>query len=102
MPPTQRGFKTGGITLNGVPTDPANGEPILLGHDGRPEEVDHYELGLKTQFANRTVTANLAVFRTDVDDFQATVNNDQVPSASVAISPTRSRCEIQGVEADFS
>ena len=97
----QRGFKTGGITLNGAPTQ-ANGEPIISGTTVDPEEVNHYELGLKTQFANRTVTANLAIFRTDVDDFQATVNNNLGTSTIRGYLANAEQVRVQGVEVDFS
>ncbi len=43
----------------------------------RPEQVDHFEIGLKSQFWDRKATLILAVFRTDTRDYQATVNNGQ-------------------------
>ncbi len=96
-----RSFKTGGITLNGVPTDAATGAPLLGTERVRPEEVNSYELGLKTQFLDRTVTLNLAAFRTDVKDFQATVNNGQV-SVIRGYLANAEKVKIQGAEADFS
>jgi len=72
-----RAFKSGGINLSGLPLDAGN-NPILSAATVRPERVDHYELGLKTQFWNRRLTFNLAAFRTDVFDYQATVTNGQL------------------------
>ena len=72
-----RSFKTGGITLNGVPSDSV-GNPILSTATVDPEEVNSYELGLKTQFFNRSATLNIAAFWTDVNDFQTTVTNNAV------------------------
>lgn len=72
-----RSFKSGGVNLNGVPAD-ASGAPILSAATVRPEEVDHFEIGLKTQFADRRVTFNLTGFWTDVSDYQAVVTNGQL------------------------
>jgi len=69
-------FKPGGINLNGVPND-AQGNPVLEVGSVKPESVNHYELGLKTQFWDRRATLNLAAFRTDIEDFQAQVVNGQ-------------------------
>ena len=44
----------------------------------RPEKVNHWELGLKTQALDRRATINLAAFWTEIDDYQATVNNGQL------------------------
>ncbi len=96
-----RGFKTGGITLNGVPTDAATGLPLLGTERVRPEKVSNYEVGFKTQFLNRRATFNLAAFRTDVKDFQATVNNGQV-SVIRGYLANAEKVKIQGAEADFS
>ena len=71
-----RGFKSGGINLSGLPLD-ANNLPIAAAATVRPEKVDHFELGLKTQFADRRVTLNLAGFWTEIRDYQATVTNGQ-------------------------
>jgi iron complex outermembrane recepter protein len=94
-------FKTGGITLNGVPTDANTGLPLLGTEVVRPEKVSNYEVGLKTQFLERKATLNLAVFRTDVKDFQATVNNGQV-SVIRGYLANAEKVKIQGVETDFS
>ncbi len=72
-----RSFKSGGVNLNGVPAD-ASGTPILSAATVRPEEVDHFEVGLKTQFTDRRVTFNLTGFWTDVSDYQAVVTNGQL------------------------
>ncbi len=72
-----RSFKSGGINLNGVPADAA-GVPIAAAATVRPETTDHFEVGLKTQFADRRVTLNLTGFWTDVADYQAVVTNGQL------------------------
>jgi iron complex outermembrane receptor protein len=96
-----RSFKTGGITLNGVPTDPSTGLPLLGTETVRPEEVTNYEVGLKTQFFDRRATLNLAAYRTNVKDYQATVTNGQV-SVIRGYLANAEKVQIQGVETDFS
>jgi iron complex outermembrane receptor protein len=96
-----RSFKTGGITLNGVPTDATTGLPLLGTERVKPEKVGNYELGFKTQFFARRVTLNLSAFRTDVRDFQATVNNGQV-SVIRGYLANAQKVQIQGAETDFS
>ncbi len=73
-----RSYKSGGINLSGLPLNAANTGVDLTTQTVRPEKVNHYELGLKTQLAERKVTANLAAFWTEIDDYQATVNNGQL------------------------
>ena len=70
------GFKSVGLNLNGVPTD-ANNQPVLSAATVKPEHVRNYEVGLKTT-PFRTVTANFAVFDTEIRDFQAQVTNGSV------------------------
>ena len=72
-----RSYKSGGINLSGLPLDAQN-NPILATQTVRPEKVNHFELGLKTQFADRRATVNIAGFWTEIGDYQATVNNLQV------------------------
>jgi Outer membrane receptor proteins, mostly Fe transport len=72
-----RSFKSGGINLNGVPADAA-GQPLLAAATVKPETVNHYEAGIKTEFWDRRAIINLAIFRTDIEDYQAQVNNGQL------------------------
>jgi len=44
----------------------------------KPEKVNHFEIGLKTQFLDRRLTINAAGFWTEVNDYQATVNNNAI------------------------
>jgi outer membrane receptor protein involved in Fe transport len=57
------GFKAGGF--NGQDASPDQ-EAVPYG----PEKVDAVELGLKTQFFNRRMTLNTALFRSEYDDLQ--------------------------------
>ena len=72
-----RSYKSGGINLSGLPLDGAN-DPILSAATVKPEKVNHFELGLKTQFLDRRATVNVAGFWTEIDDYQATVTNGQL------------------------
>lgn len=95
-----RAFKTGGINLNGVPAD-ANGAPILAAATIKPEKVDHFEAGIKTQFWDRRVTFNLTGFWTDIKDFQANVSNGQFGTVRGYLANAE-KVRSRGFEADFS
>jgi iron complex outermembrane receptor protein len=95
-----KSFKTIGINQNGLPTD-ASGQPIAAAGTIRPEKVDHFEVGLKTQFWDRRATLNLAAFRTDIRDYQATVNNGQFGVLRGFLA-NAGKVRSQGIEADFS
>ena len=94
-----RSYKSGGINLSGLPLDPITNLPILSTATVRPEKVNHYELGLKTQFADRRVTANLAAFWTEIGDYQATVNNLQT-SVIRGYLANAEKVRTRGVELD--
>lgn len=72
-----KSFKSGGINLSGLPLD-ANSSPILASQTVKPEDVNHFEIGLKTQFLDRRLTLNVAGFWTEIKDYQATVTNGQL------------------------
>ena len=69
-------IKPVGLNMNGVPAD-ALGRPLLSAATVKPERVKHLEGGLKTQ-PLRGARLNLAVFNTDVRDYQANVVNANV------------------------
>jgi iron complex outermembrane receptor protein len=58
-------------------------------------------LGLKSQFWDRKATLNLAAFRTDIGDYQATVNNGQFGVLRGFLA-NADKVRSQGIEADFS
>jgi len=95
-----RSFKTIGINQNGLPTD-ASGQPIAAAGSIRPETVDHFELGLKTQFWDRRATLNLAAYRTDIRDYQATVINGEFGVLRGFLANAE-KVRSQGFEADLS
>jgi iron complex outermembrane receptor protein len=69
-------FKSVGLNLNGVPAD-ALGRPILSAATVKPEDVKHFEAGVKTE-PLPGVTANFSVFNTNIEDFQTQVVNASV------------------------
>lgn len=95
-----RAFKTGGINLNGVPAD-NSGAPILAAATIKPEKVDHFEAGIKTQFWDRRATFNLTGFWTDIKDFQANVSNGQFGTVRGYLANAE-KVRSRGFEADFS
>ncbi|MEH3159793.1 MAG: TonB-dependent receptor [Sphingomonas taxi] len=73
-----RSFKSGGINLSGLPLNSTSTGVDLSTQTVKPEKVNNYEIGLKTQFFDRRLTFNVAGFWTDVEDYQATVNNNAI------------------------
>lgn len=63
-----KGFKSGGANLPG-----GAGEYAGSGGLYRPETIDAYEIGLKTQSTDRRLTANFAAFYYDYRDLQVTI-----------------------------
>jgi iron complex outermembrane receptor protein len=95
-----KAFKTGGINQNGLPTDAA-GNPILAAGTIRPEDVNHLEAGLKTRFPSLDAIVNLALFRTEIRDYQATVTNGQLGVLRGYLA-NAGRVRSQGAEIDAS
>jgi iron complex outermembrane receptor protein len=93
-------FKTGGINQNGLPTDAA-GVPIAAAGSIKPESVNHWEIGLKTQFFDKRATLNLSAYRTTIDDYQATVTNGQLGVLRGYLA-NADKVRTQGFEIDFS
>ena len=97
-----RSFKTGGVNLNGVPSQ-ANGLPQLDVAIIKPEKVNHFEVGLKTQFWDRRATLNIAGFWTVIDDFQASViSNVSGSNVLRGYLANADKVRVRGIETDFS
>ncbi|MGX7925001.1 TonB-dependent receptor [Tsuneonella sp. HG094] len=94
-----KSFKTVGINQNGLPLD-TNNQPVLSASTVLPESVNHYEIGLKTQFLNRLATFNVTAYRTDIDNFQATVNGGQFGTVRGYLANAE-KVRSQGIEADL-
>jgi iron complex outermembrane receptor protein len=94
-----RGFKSGGINLAGLPFN-ANNNPALNRAVIDPERAQTYEIGVKTAWFERRLTANFALFRNDVKNFQANVV-DTGPGALRGYLANIEKVRTQGVEADL-
>ncbi|APZ98735.1 TonB-dependent receptor [Sphingopyxis sp. QXT-31] len=94
-----KSFKTVGINQNGLPLD-TNNQPVLSASTVKPESVNHFEIGLKTQFLNRLATFNLSAYRTDIKNFQVTVNGGQFGTVRGYLA-NADKVRSQGIEADF-
>ena len=92
-------FKSIGLNLNGVPAD-ANNQPILSAATVKPENVKHYEFGIKAT-PLRNVTANLTFFNTDIRNFQAQVFNGAVGVLRGYLANAE-RVRVRGAEFDSS
>lgn len=95
-----RAFKSAGLNLGGLPADAA-GRPILSAARVKPETVDHFEIGAKTQFLDRRATLNLAGFWTEIGDYQATVTNGQLGVLRGYLANAQ-KVRVRGIEAEFS
>ncbi|TPG16409.1 TonB-dependent receptor [Sphingomonas koreensis] len=84
-----QGYKAGGWTTRAT-------TPILTAPTFDPEKADTYEVGLKSQFFDRMLQANLAAYYTKYKDLQVTVYSGISP---VTINAAQS--EIKGLEAEF-
>lgn len=92
-----KSFKSVGLNTAGVPNNAA-GQPATEAATVDPEDVQHFEVGIKTQ-PLPGVTANFAVFNTEIKDFQA-----QVVNASVGVLrgylANADKVRVRGVEFD--
>jgi iron complex outermembrane receptor protein len=95
-----RGFKSGGINLAVLPFNAQN-NPALNRAVVSPEKNQTYEAGLKTQWFRHLLTANFAIFRSDVRDFQANVV-DTGPGALRGYIANVAKVRSQGGEFDLS
>ena len=91
-------FKSIGLNLSGVPND-ANGNPALDAATVAPEDVRHWELGLKYSSENG-IGLNLAVFDTSIRNYQANVVNAQLGVLRGFLANAE-RVNVSGVETDF-
>ncbi|GFE75026.1 TonB-dependent receptor [Novosphingobium sp. TCA1] len=90
-----RGNKSGGLNLSVLPAG--------IDPDVKPEKVDAFELGVKSQFLDRRATFNAAGFWTEISDYQTTITD--LPAGAVVgrqyisnIPKVRSR----GIEGEFN
>lgn len=90
------GFKPIGLNLGGLPT--ASGKTMLELAVIKPEEVRHYEVGIKTSPSPNS-TVNLTVYNTDISDYQT-----QVQAADLSVNrgylANAEKVRVRGAELD--
>ena len=100
-----RGSKSGGLNL----TAGAVARPLTDTTDPNkrfvvePEKVDAFEVGVKSQFLDDTLTFNVAAFLTEITDYQANVSQ-QVPgtTSTTQYIDNIPKVRSKGVEADIA
>jgi iron complex outermembrane receptor protein len=80
-----RGQKSGGLNFATLPLS-STGQPLLDLAVVAPEKVDNYEVGLKSEWLDRRLTANLSAFLTDVSNYQSTIVDASVVPARAYIA----------------
>ena len=93
-----RGYKSGGINAAGIPTDAA-GNPSLVSATVQPEKSTTIEIGLKSQWFERRLTTNVAIYDTKVTDYQANVV-DAGPGALRGYLANIEQVSVRGLEFD--
>jgi len=94
-----RGFKSGGF--NGRANNPGEQAPY------KPEEMTSYEIGLKSDWLDNSLRANLAIFSSDYTDFQARVSGLTIDPGTGLPSPeltvlNAGSLDISGAELELS
>ncbi len=98
-------FKSIGVNLGGIPNIPAGlpnaGQPDLSLAEIRPEDVSHFEIGLKASPTQRS-TANVTLFNTDIEDYQTSVVDTSVANTVRGYIANADKVRVRGVEFDGS
>ena len=94
-----RGFKSGGF--NGRANNPGEQAPY------QPEKITSYEVGLKSDWRDNSLRANLAIFYSDYTDFQARVSGLTIDPGTGLPSPeltvlNAGSLDISGAELELS
>ncbi len=88
-----RGFKAGGFNQADT-TGVAANVPFA------PEKVNAYELGLKSEWFEHTLIANVAVFRSDYTDLQIATSIANAAGSFISLVSNAAASRSQGVELD--
>jgi iron complex outermembrane recepter protein len=81
---------------------PAIGTSAGAAREVLPETVDSYEIGMKSQFFDRRLTMNLAVFKQDFTNMQTTTIVFQPDGNFITVLDNAEGVESKGVELDAS
>ncbi|MBB4804500.1 iron complex outermembrane receptor protein [Flavobacterium nitrogenifigens] len=94
-----KSYKPVGVNVAGLPTNSA-GQPLLDLAVIKPEKVYHYEVGVKTSPFRNSIF-NLALFQTDINDFQTNVQAAEL-GVNRGYLANADKVRVQGVEIDAS
>src|SRR5690606_12688063 len=92
------GFKPVGLNLGGIPTD--NGEPMLELAVVKPEKVNHFELGIKSE-PLEDVILNISAFLSNIKDYQTNVLSSQL-GVTRGYLANAEKVGIKGIELEAS
>ena len=95
-----KSFKTLGINQNGLPLNSQTNLPNFDAATVKPESVNHFEIGVKSTLLGGRATFNLTAFRTDIKNYQVTVNGGQFGTVRGYLA-NADKVRSQGIEADF-
>jgi len=95
-----RGAKSGGLNFANLPRGPG-GELLLDLAVVKPEKVNSFEIGLKSQWFDRRLTANVTLFLTNIQDYQSNIVDASVIPARIYIANV-GKVRSKGVEVDLS
>ena len=93
-----KSYKPVGVNVAGLPT--LAGQPILELAVIKPEEVNHYEVGIKTSPFKNSIL-NLTLFNTDIKDFQTNVQAAELGVNRGYLS-NADKVRVRGAELDAS
>lgn len=93
-----KSYKPVGVNVAGLPT--LAGQPILELAVIKPEEVNHYEIGVKTSPFKNSIF-NLTFFNTDIKDFQTNVQAAEL-GVNRGYLANADKVQVKGVELDAS
>lgn len=91
-------FKPVGVNVAGLPT--VNGQPATNLAVIKPEDVKHYEIGVKTNPADN-ITFNVVYHNTDIEDYQANVQSPEL-GVNRGYIANAEKVNVKGVEVDAS
>jgi len=94
-----KSYKPVGVNVAGLPTNAA-GAPLLELAVIKPEKVNHYEVGVKTSPFRNSIL-NLALFRTEIKDFQTNVQAAEL-GVNRGYLANADKVSVKGAELDAS
>ena len=94
-----KSYKPVGVNVAGLPSNSA-GQPMLELAVIKPEDVNHYEVGVKTSPFKNSIL-NLTYFNTEIKDFQTNVQAAEL-GVNRGYLANADKVRVQGVELDAS